>query len=270
VNSAGWQADFVMPSTLQHVLPSVDAHYSTDSRHFETAQNGLFSRGRFCCTATREAEYSSGVAMAAKTTAGDEPVVIKKYANRRLYDTATSSYITLEDLCQMVQDGTDFVVYDAKSGADITRSVLTQIIVEEEQKGQNLLPIGFLRQLISFYGDNMQWLVPRYLEFMMQSFAENQSELREHVEKTFGNIFPANNLEELSRQNMALFERTMRMFNPFAEQPPSRNSTDNDGAGRPEPSPRAAADNGDSLNEMRRQLEAMQKQLDALSKEKGG
>ncbi len=208
--------------------------------------------------------------MAAKTTAGDTPVVIKKYANRRLYNTATSSYVTLEDLCQMVQEGTDFVVYDAKSGEDITRAVLTQIIVEEEQKGQNLLPIGFLRQLITYYGDNMQWLVPRYLEFMMQSFAENQSGMREHVEKTFGNIFPADNLEELSRQNMALFERTMRMFNPFAENQEARNSSGQEatsGTDEPELPDDAGSE---TFDEMRRQLDAMQKQLDALSKDKDG
>src|SRR6202034_4913074 len=106
--------------------------------------------------------------------AGSKPVVVKKYANRRLYNTATSSYVTLEDLAKMIKEGGDFIVYDAKNGEDITRSVLTQIIVEEEQKGQNLLPISFLRQLISFYGNNMQWLVPRYLDYAMKSFAHNQ------------------------------------------------------------------------------------------------
>src|SRR5579862_8964296 len=103
-----------------------------------------------------------------------KPVVVKKYANRRLYNTATSSYVTLDDLAKLVKEGGDFVVYDAKTGEDLTRSVLTQIIVEQEQKGgQNLLPIGFLRQLISFYGDSMQFLVPGYLEQAMIAFAKN-------------------------------------------------------------------------------------------------
>jgi len=113
-----------------------------------------------------------------RASGNDGPITIKKYANRRLYNTATSSYVTLDHLCQMVQDGVDFVVYDAKTGEDITRPVLTQIIVEEEAKGQNLLPIKFLRQLIGFYGDSLQWMVPRYLEHMMEDFATNQERLR--------------------------------------------------------------------------------------------
>jgi polyhydroxyalkanoate synthesis repressor PhaR len=111
-----------------------------------------------------------------------QPVTIKKYANRRLYNTATSSYVTLDHLCQMVKDNTDFVVYDAKTGEDITRQVLTQIIVEEEGKsGQNLLPIGFLRQLIGFYGDNMQFVVPRYLDYSMRWFSSNQEQVRKYT-----------------------------------------------------------------------------------------
>ena len=145
-----------------------------------------------------------------------EPVIIKKYANRRLYNTATSSYVTLDHLSQMVQDNVEFVVYDAKTGEDITRSVLTQIIVEEEGKGgQNLLPINFLRQLISFYGDNMKFLVPRYLEHMMGAFAQNQERLRATMQETMGNFFPFGNLEEMGKQNLALFEQAMRMWSPF-------------------------------------------------------
>ena len=143
------------------------------------------------------------------------PVVIKKYANRRLYNTATSSYVTLDDLSQMVKEGGDFVVYDAKTGEDITRAVLTQIIVEEEQKGQNLLPISFLRQLIGLYGDSMQWLVPRYLEQAMIAFARNQEQMRKNLQDAFGGIFPFGPLEEMGKQNMALFEQTMKMFSPF-------------------------------------------------------
>ena len=143
-------------------------------------------------------------------------VTIKKYANRRLYNTATSTYVTLDHLCQMVKDGVDFAVQDAKTGEDITRQVLTQIIVEEEGKGQNLLPIGFLRQLIGLYGDNMQFLVPRYLEETLKSFSANQDRFRSYVHETFGGIFPFSRMEEMSKQNMAMFENAMRLFNPFA------------------------------------------------------
>src|SRR6202046_1576178 len=128
--------------------------------------------------------------MTAKPQSDAAPTIIKKYANRRLYNTATSSYVTLDNLSQMVREGGDFVVYDAKNGDDITRSVLTQIIVEEEQKGQNLLPIGFLRQLIGFYGNNMQWLLPRYLEHSMQSLAKNQEQIRSYFQSAFGGMFP--------------------------------------------------------------------------------
>ncbi len=148
------------------------------------------------------------------------PVVVKKYANRRLYNTEASSYVTLDDLAKMVRDGRDFVVYDAKTGDDITRSVLTQIIVEEESKGgQNLLPTAFLRQLIGYYGDNLQGLVPRYLEFAMSSFARQQEQMRRTMEQTMGGFmpFPSNfgNLEELGKQNMAMMERAMSLFAPF-------------------------------------------------------
>ena len=154
------------------------------------------------------------------TTMSDAPkqtVTIKKYANRRLYNTATSSYVTLDDLSKMVKEDIEFNVYDAKTSEDITRSVLTQIIVEEESKaGQNLLPINFLRQLIGFYGDNMQWLVPKYLEHSMESLSKNQDQIRNYFQSTFGGIFPfGSTFEEMGKQNMAMFERTMRMFAPF-------------------------------------------------------
>src|SRR5271169_2337662 len=144
-----------------------------------------------------------------------KPVVIKKYANRRLYNTATSSYVTLDDLSTMVKQGGEFVVYDAKSGEDITRSVLTQIIVEEEQKGEHLLPTNFLRQLIGLYGGNMQWLVPSYLEHAMASFAHNQDQMRKSLQDAFGGLFPFGSLEQMGKQNLALFEQTMKMFTPF-------------------------------------------------------
>lgn len=147
------------------------------------------------------------------------PVVIKKYANRRLYNTATSAYVTLDHLSQMVKDKTDFVVYDAKTGDDITRPVLTQIIFEEESKGgQTLLPIPFLRQLISFYGDSLQGVVPQYLEMSMTQFARNQEQMRSYLQNAFG-FNPFQQFESMGKQNMAMFEQAMRMFNPFQRTP---------------------------------------------------
>jgi polyhydroxyalkanoate synthesis repressor PhaR len=147
------------------------------------------------------------------------PVVIKKYANRRLYNTATSAYVTLDHLSQMVKDKTDFVVYDAKTGDEITRSVLTQIIFEEESKGgQTLLPIPFLRQLISFYGDSLQGVVPQYLEMSMTQFARNQDQMRRYMQNAFG-FNPFQQFESMGKQNMAMFENAMRMFNPFGTGP---------------------------------------------------
>jgi len=142
------------------------------------------------------------------------PVVVKKYANRRLYNTETSSYITLDNLADMIRAGRDFVVYDAKSGEDITRGVLTQIIVEEESKGTSMLPTPFLRQLIGFYGGSLQGVVPRYLEQAMSTFARQQQQLRQVVQQTFGPFLPVG-VEEMSRQNVAMIERAMSVFNPF-------------------------------------------------------
>jgi len=142
------------------------------------------------------------------------PVVVKKYANRRLYNTETSSYITLDNLADMIRAGRDFVVYDAKSGEDITRGVLTQIIVEEESKGTSMLPTAFLRQLIGFYGDSLQGVVPRYLETAMSSFARQQQQLRHAMQQSISPFLPAG-VEEMGRQNLAMIERAMSMFNPF-------------------------------------------------------
>ena len=151
----------------------------------------------------------------------DQPTTIKKYANRRLYNTETSTYITLEDLAAIVKKGDDFVVYDAKTGEDITRSVLTQIIFEEEGKGgQSLLPITFLRQLIRFYGDSMQMLVPSYLEFTIGKLVSEQAKFRETLAKNFGGPLTTpifNSIEEQTRKNMALFEQALAMFNPFGK-----------------------------------------------------
>ncbi len=151
---------------------------------------------------------------AAQSAADQPPVVVKKYANRRLYNTESSSYITLDTLAEMVRMGRDFVVYDAKTGDDITRSVLTQIIVEEESKGRAMLPTGFLRQLIGFYGDSVQTLVPRYLEQAMSSFARQQEQMRVAMQQTMGNFFPFG-MEEVGRQNLAMMERAMSLFAPF-------------------------------------------------------
>jgi polyhydroxyalkanoate synthesis repressor PhaR len=151
----------------------------------------------------------------AADSAAKPPVVVKKYANRRLYNTESSSYITLYNLADMVRLGRDFVVYDAKSGEDITRNVLTQIIVEEEGKGRALLPTAFLRQLIGFYGDQMQSLVPRFLEQAMAALTHQQEQMRAAMQKTMGNLFPFGNIEEVGRQNMAMMERAFSLFTPF-------------------------------------------------------
>ena len=189
----------------------------------------------------------------------DEPITIKKYANRRLYNTATSSYVTLDHLCQMVKEGTNFVVYDAKSGEDITRSVLTQIIVEEESKGQNLLPIGFLRQLIGFYGDSLGGLVPRYLEHSMQAFSRNEEQMRSVMQNTLGGMFPIQPFEEMSKQNMAFFESALKMFAPFYGE---------DGKARRSASPAAPAPE-QSVDDLKAKLSELQGQIDALTAEKG-
>ena len=189
-------------------------------------------------------------------------MVIKKYANRRLYNTATSSYVTLDDLSAHGQGGRDFVVFDAKTGEEITRAVLTQIIVEEEQKGQNLLPISFLRQLISLYGDSMQWLVPRYLEHAMATFARNQEQMRKNLQDTFGGLFPFGPLEEMGKQNLALFEKTMKMFSPFPVVPGATKPAEKP-AETPAPRGRASRSSPTSST-------TLQQQIDALGKDKKG
>jgi polyhydroxyalkanoate synthesis repressor PhaR len=179
--------------------------------------------------------------------------------------------VTLDHLCQMVQEGVDFVVYDAKTGDDITRTVLTQIIVEEEAKGQNLLPIKFLRQLIGLYGDSMQWMVPEYLDQMMEAFAANQERMRQSMQETFGGMFPFGNLEEMSRQNMALFENAMKMFAPFkgpaGAEPGGKKGLEPGAEGRAENGATAPEDT-DTLEKLKAQVDLLQKQLDAISKEK--
>jgi polyhydroxyalkanoate synthesis repressor PhaR len=158
---------------------------------------------------------SDSVDMAPNQSTATPLVVVKKYANRRLYNTESSSYITLDNLAEMIRHGRDFVVYDAKSGEDITRSVLTQIIVEEEGKGRAMLPISFLRHLIGFYGGSLQGIVPRYLEQTMSAFAQQQQQMRASMQQTMGGFFPFGNMEEVSRQNLAMMERAMSLFTPF-------------------------------------------------------
>src|SRR5262245_16397166 len=195
------------------------------------------------------------------------PVVIKKYANRRLYNTATSAYVTLDHLSQMVKDKTDFVVYDAKTGDDITRSVLTQIIFEEESKGgQTLLPIPFLRQLISFYGDSLQGVVPQYLEMSMAQFARNQEQMRRYLQNAFG-FNPFQQFEAMGKQNMAMFEEAMRMFNPFrtgqGAAPGTGATNGQEPPAKPEPAP---ASNDAAIDDLKRKLDELQNQLAELSK----
>ena len=195
--------------------------------------------------------------MTETTTKTAEPVTIKKYANRRLYNTGTSTYVTLEDLASMVKSGEDFVVYDAKTGEDITRSVLTQIIFEQENKeGQNLLPITFLRQLIRFYGDSMQMLVPRYLEVSIESLTREQEKFREQMAQAFG-VGAFTSLEEQVRRNMEMFERAFAMFAPFARRESGGGTT----AAETGKSPPKSGD----IDELKRQLDEMKQKVDRLS-----
>jgi polyhydroxyalkanoate synthesis repressor PhaR len=197
---------------------------------------------------------------------GKPPIVIKKYANRRLYNTATSSYVTLDDLSKMVKGGQVFVVQDAKTGEDLTRAVLTQIIVEEEQKGQNLLPIGFLRQLISLYGDSMQFMVPRYLEQAMANFASNQDQMRKNLQEAFGGLFPFGSLEEMGKQNLALFEKTMKMFSPF---PGGGSGPERHPPQAPPAQPTAAASDAGTIKDLTQRLDQLQRKLEELTKGEG-
>jgi polyhydroxyalkanoate synthesis repressor PhaR len=210
--------------------------------------------------------HASGKVAIMTDTSGAEtpPIVIKKYANRRLYNTATSSYVTLDDLSRMVKARTDFVVYDAKTGEDITRAVLTQIIVEEEGKGgQNLLPISFLRQLIGLYGDSMQWLVPRYLEHAMSSFGRNQEQMRKSLQDAFGGLFPFGSLEQMGKQNLALFEQTMKMFSPFGQTTAADKT-------QPEEKPKDTPPSEAALSELQKQINELQQQMQAYGKKEKG
>lgn len=190
------------------------------------------------------------------------PVVIKKYANRRLYNTASSSYVTLEHLSEMVRAGVDFTVQDAKTGDDITRAVLAQIIFEQESRGQNLLPAQFLRRLIRFYGDSMQSFLPAYLDMSMDGFTRGQDQLRDQFSRAFQAKNPLATFEDQARQNMAMFEQAIKLWAPFAA---------NGLPGAPETKPaqaRNAAPEADAVDSLRRQMELMQAQLDELAAER--
>ncbi len=209
----------------------------------------------------------------------DKPTVIKKYANRRLYDTGRSSYVTLDDLCIMVKEGRDFVVYDAKTNEDLTRSVLTQIIVDQEAKdGQSMLPTSFLRQLIGFYGDNLQHLLPNYLEQTLNAFSSNQEQFRKQFSQ-FGmpgmtgmsgmqNMMnPVAAIEEMSRKNMEMFQNAMRAWSPFT----SAMSGGRSGASAASSAPRAASPSkpadGDKVQTLKKNIADMEKELSELTEE---
>jgi polyhydroxyalkanoate synthesis repressor PhaR len=195
------------------------------------------------------------------TSGARKPVIVKKYANRRLYNTATSSYVTLDDLAKLIKEGGDFVAHDAKTGEDITRSVLTQIIVEQEQKGQNLLPISFLRQLISFYGDSVQFLVPGYLEQAMIAFHRNQEQMRKNLQATFG-MFPFGQFEEMGKHNMALFERALKMLAPYPGEEKAKSSD----AGAAPPS----VGEDPRLKRLEAQIDQLTQQLEAIGRDRAG
>ena len=171
---------------------------------------------------------------------GGDRVIIKKYANRRLYNTASSSYVTLEHLADMVKQGVDFVVYDAKTNDDITRTVLTQIIFEEESQGQSLLPIQFLRQLIGFYGNSMEAFLPSYLELSLATFAQQQERMRSQFTQ-MGQATPLGAYDDQIRQNLAMFDRAMKMFTPFAYAPKAGEGAPKREPAAPEPAPALGA-----------------------------
>jgi len=202
-------------------------------------------------------QQDRGLGVADRKSGAGETVVIKKYANRRLYNTATSAYVTLEDLARMVREGTEFVVYDAKTNDDLTRQILTQIIFEEESRGEALLPVQFLRQLIGFYGGQMQGVLPSYLEMSLDAFARQQEQMRGQFSKAFGAAPGAGLLDEAVKRNMAMFAEAMKMWPGFSGGPARP-------AAAPPPEPAA-----DPLAEMRRQMDEMRAQLDKLSQPPG-
>ena len=197
------------------------------------------------------------------------PVIIKKYANRRLYNTDTSTYVTLEDLAEMVRAERDFLVFDAKSGEDLTHAVLTQIIVEQESRGTNLLPIGFLRQLIRFYGDSMQKLVPSYLEFSLDSLTRRQEQYRRRFANSFGTAaFEA--MQDQARKNFATFEQALGLLGPFSNSSSEPGGGNKDGANagpKPHETDAEASQPGENeIADLKAEVTAMQQRLDQLSR----
>lgn len=197
--------------------------------------------------------------MATRKRDDDAPIIVKKYANRRLYNTASSAYVTLEDLRELVAQDVDFVVQDAKTGQDLTRAVLTQILAEAEQAGASLLPVEFLRQVISMYGDGMSWMMPQYLEVTTKWFEQHQEEMRRNMEGAFGGVFPVgasmDAMQEATRRNMAAFEQAMRGFWPGLPQSQT-----------PAQEPETSESDEAGLDDLRRKLAEMQNQIDALGK----
>ena len=183
-----------------------------------------------------------------------EPTVIKKYANRRLYNTAKSAYVTLDDLSEMVRNEEEFVVRDAKTGDDLTRQVLTQIILEQESRGGNLLPLNFLRKLVGYYGQDMGAVLPGYLDASLESFQQNQENLQKQFATAFGQ--PMKQFEEITRQNMAMFERALGAFNPLAGE---RAREERPAAENGEPS-------GEDIDSLKKELDQMRARLDKMEK----
>jgi polyhydroxyalkanoate synthesis repressor PhaR len=197
-------------------------------------------------------------------------VVIKKYANRRLYNTSTSAYVTLEDLARMVREGVEFVVYDARTNEELTRQILTQIIFEEESRGEALLPVQFLRQLIGFYGNQMQGVLPGYLELSLENFARQQEQFRSQMTRAFGSGPGANLMEEAVKQNMAMFERALKMFPGFGYAAAENAQEAAVPPPPPPPSPAKAPSSEEALTEMRAQMEEMRAQIERLAHAKSG
>ena len=233
-------------------------------------------------TGSQHSGAKVGASAKASANGAQGRVVIKKYANRRLYNTASSSYVTLEHLSEMVKEGVDFVVFDAKTNEDITRSVLTQIIFDEESRGQNLLPIQFLRQLIGFYGNSMQAFLPSYLELSLDSFTRQQERMRTqmgaiapglaqglapNLAAGLGTAAGPQFLEDQVKQNLAMFDRAMKMFSPFAYVRPedSEVAAPAPAPAAPAPAAPAPAAADDSLNDLKKKIEEMQEQISRLA-----
>jgi polyhydroxyalkanoate synthesis repressor PhaR len=190
------------------------------------------------------------------TTPDADPIVVKKYANRRLYNTAKSAYVTLEDLSEMVRNEEDFVVLDAKSGDDLTRQVLTQIILEQENRGGNLLPLNFLRKLVGYYGQDLDGVLPGYLDASLESFQQNQDRLQKQFTAAFGQ--PMKQFEEITRQNMAMFERALGGLSPFAGDRPAPEAD--------APATQSPETTGEDIDSLKKELDLMRARLDKIEK----